>query len=526
MQVLDQEPQPDHIASLEHLTGVARGRSCWMNADVMELSLRAGRPVLSKVAPDAPPGEGAVARLIRDHDSYRIEAVGDEPVWVNREQVTSRILRHRDTIEFGHHGPLSRFRIYRQEEPATLPLSEILGDSVAYMRSSRRPLASRIWRMLVDLTRRLTWQTTFFFRIGVLVALTIIALLFWQQYRLNRELTQNLALNRERMESIAADLVRTESQALHPQDLQSLRAELEQRFVSSAERLAALERKSEATARVIREATPWVAFIQGAYGFRDVASGKALRHVLGPSGRPLLDARGKPLLTLEGDGPVAEIRFTGTGFLLAGTRHIVTNRHVALPWESTAAAAIAAGRLAPFFIRFQAWFPGRTEPVAIVPGATSDSADLAVLTGPDDFHPEGGLKLAATPPDIGSPVVVMGYPTGLRSMLAQAGKAFIEKLQKSGETGFWTVAQRLAEAHHIAPLSSRGIVGQLSEATMVYDAETTHGGSGGPVLNMSGEVVAVNAAILPEYGGSNLGVPAAHIRALLEQAAETAAVTQ
>lgn len=56
---------------------------------------------------------------------------------------------------------------------------------------------------------------------------------------------------------------------------------------------------------------------------------------------------------------------------------------------------------------------------------------------------------------------------------------------------------------------------------MVYDAETTHGGSGGPVLNMQGEVVAVNTAIIPEFGGSNLGVPAEHIRALLAVAQET-----
>jgi hypothetical protein len=35
---------------------------------------------------------------------------------------------------------------------------------------------------------------------------------------------------------------------------------------------------------------------------------------------------------------------------------------------------------------------------------------------------------------------------------------------------------------------------------------------------MNGDVVAVNAAILPEYGGSNFGVPAAKVRALLKEA--------
>jgi S1-C subfamily serine protease len=50
---------------------------------------------------------------------------------------------------------------------------------------------------------------------------------------------------------------------------------------------------------------------------------------------------------------------------------------------------------------------------------------------------------------------------------------------------------------------------------VVYDAATTHGGSGGPVLNAQGEVVAVNAAIVPEFGGANQGVPVSELRKLL-----------
>ena len=73
----------------------------------------------------------------------------------------------------------------------------------------------------------------------------------------------------------------------------------------------------------------------------------------------------------------------------------------------------------------------------------------------------------------------MGYPTGMRSMLAQSGDAFIEELQKSNDTGFWTVAARLAKEGYIAPLASRGIIGQVTAATVVYDAETSQGGSGG-----------------------------------------------
>jgi len=83
--------------------------------------------------------------------------------------------------------------------------------------------------------------------------------------------------------------------------------------------------------------------------------------------------------------------------------------------------------------------------------------------------------------------------------------------------GFWSVAAKLAEKSLIVPLVSRGIVGKASETAIVYDAETTSGGSGGPVLDTDGAVVAVNAAIIPEYGGANMGVPASKVRKLLRE---------
>ena len=65
-------------------------------------------------------------------------------------------------------------------------------------------------------------------------------------------------------------------------------------------------------------------------------------------------------------------------------------------------------------------------------------------------------------------------------------------------------------------LASRGIVAHVGENTILYDAETTMGGSGGPVLNANGQVIAINTAILPEFGGSNMGVPVSRLRELME----------
>jgi S1-C subfamily serine protease len=102
-------------------------------------------------------------------------------------------------------------------------------------------------------------------------------------------------------------------------------------------------------------------------------------------------------------------------------------------------------------------------------------------------------------------------------MIVQAGQAFVEHLQEMKDTDFWSIARRLSAAGRIVPLASQGIVGGVSDETVVYDAATTSGGSGGPVLDADGAVIAINSAILPEYGGSNLGIPVARLRELLAE---------
>jgi S1-C subfamily serine protease len=284
-------------------------------------------------------------------------------------------------------------------------------------------------------------------------------------------------------------------------------------------RIEALEKRSTATETVINNSAPSVVFLQGSYGYRDGTSGRIMRHVLGPDGRPLIGPTGAPLLSLDGDGPPAERTYTGTGFAVADGSVLVTNRHVAVPWKSddTTSGASSNG-LEPFMIRFIAYSPGSVEAKAVELLKTSADADLALLRLTSKEKPLAPLPIATGPVTRGGSVIVMGYPTGLRSMLARAGYSFVEKLQRSKETGFWEVARRLAEEDYIKPLASLGIVAQLTSEFLVYDAETTRGGSGGPVFNARGEVVAVNAAVLPEYGGSNLGIPAQKLRKLISEA--------
>jgi S1-C subfamily serine protease len=158
------------------------------------------------------------------------------------------------------------------------------------------------------------------------------------------------------------------------------------------------------------------------------------------------------------------------------------------------------------------------EPYEVDVIVTAEEADLAVVQLRGVVGNVPHLELAAEPPAPGDAIIVMGYPLGLRALMARSDADFIRSLQQEGITGFFDQARRIARAGFMQPLATRGIVGQVTTASVVYDAETTSGGSGGPVLNLDGEVVAVNMAILPEFGGSNLGVPAAEARALIRRA--------
>jgi serine protease Do len=504
---------------LEHLTGPSHGTVTWLNGSTLDVSLTASRFLHVSEARSGEPAEDTVARLHPADETYEVVAIEGKQVWVNGDPIDAQKLENRDIIEFGETGPLSRFRLYRDDQQVRKSVAEILRDGLEYHRSSRRPVANRAFRTISGVLGRLTHETTLLFRLGVIFAILVLGALAYQQNQLNILLQQRIESGVTQLESFAGALARAREESLTPNDLKALREEVGRRLSLNVERLAVLEKRSQASARVIANSKSSVVFLQGAYGFKERSSGRMLRHAVDDNGRRLISPTGQPLLSLEGDGPVAERQITGTGFAVGDGKVLVTNRHLALPWEYDAnIKALVDQGLGPVMIKFVVYVPGISEAGAVELLRTSESADLAILRRTDVIEPIAGLKFADMPPAPGDEIIVMGYPTGLRAMLAHSGEEFIEELQKTKDIGFWSVAARLAAKNHIVPLASRGIVSQATPAAIVYDAETTHGGSGGPVLDINGAVVAVNTAILPEYGGSNMGVPVAKLRAFLEDA--------
>jgi S1-C subfamily serine protease len=84
--------------------------------------------------------------------------------------------------------------------------------------------------------------------------------------------------------------------------------------------------------------------------------------------------------------------------------------------------------------------------------------------------------------------------------------------------------QELARRKLIRPLVTQGHLGVVGPDRLVYDAQTTSGGSGGPVFSASGKVIGVNFAILSSFSGSNLAVPISHAAKMLETSKSAQAV--
>jgi serine protease Do len=83
----------------------------------------------------------------------------------------------------------------------------------------------------------------------------------------------------------------------------------------------------------------------------------------------------------------------------------------------------------------------------------------------------------------------------------------VKDLLASAGTSTERVTEALARKGLIRPSTTQGHIGDITKTDIVFDAPTTQGGSGGPILNRNGEVIAVEYAVLSKFGGNSFGVP-------------------
>ena len=501
------------IAALVHITASRRG-----TVDVVP----GGRTFIG-TALDAtvhfddetePAVAGHHAELTAGENEFAVAAVDDHTLFVNGARVDRAVLAQGDVIQVGEDGPVLRYRIYAGEvSPYKTPI-EALRDCLTNARycSSRaggrpRAFADAVPGEMLQLSPAMRWSMV----AAMMLFVASIAGLGYHVYTLE----QRLERRAEQIDSVSAELFETRQESI---DFSAL-AEMEERITGTRQEIDDLESRMNAPREIIAGASDAVGFVQGAFGFVEPDSGKRLRMALGDDGQPIRVSADQVRVRLGGEGPPIERSYTGTAFVVDAEGLLVTNRHVAEPWafDERAQDLIERG-LEVKHVRMIAYLPGRQDPFEVDLVAASHEADLAVLQGQGIAGEIEPLPLAERSPEAGEPIILLGYPTGIQALIARAAPSLLDGIEDARQADFWQVASRLSEAGAIEPLATSGIVGQVTTGRIVYDAGTQAGGSGGPLLDHAGHVVAVNQAIMRDFQGSNLGVPVEYVHKLIERA--------
>ena len=346
------------------------------------------------------------------------------------------------------------------------------------------------------------------------------------------ELVERARKLSEQMQAYATTSADAQRQQLQKQS-QDLRAQMAQassdqagalrsKLAETQQQLRRVESESARAEGIIRTYAPSVCLIHAAVGLHDEASGRPLRYFgLTSAGEPIQDVKGNPLITLEGTGPEVRAEALGTAFLVGEDGWLLTNHHVVEPWwESEEFGDLKGQGLKPVIVEMTAYFPGSSKPYPVTTVRISSEADVALVRVNLGGLKRQVLKLDGTKGAAvnGEPVVLMGYATGLDAVLARADDSTVRTIVASSNGDPEKILVRLAQKDLIRPLITQGHLGDVLADKIVYDAQTTSGGSGGPVLNYEGKVIGINYAILEGFGGSNFGIPAEFAERLLKAA--------
>jgi hypothetical protein len=477
---------------LVHLSGPSRGRTALLPAEHL---------VLGTEGADVPLPHAAVRprhaeiRFVPE-DCHAVLTALDGPVFVNRREIREVVLASGDLLEVGVGGPRIRYRERPSDGSSCKPLREMLSDARDIcLGCGVLPMGRALG---ADLLHRASW------RVRILAAVLIAGVVIGAGYAgaafAVRELPPARPGEAEafgaEVQALRAEFLAAREAAVTVEEVERLRVDLERRTAP----LGDLALRDEALRRMMEVYPRGVGLVHGAFTLISERDGRRER-VAGP------------------DGAALEFEYLGTGFLVSSDGQVVTNRHVAEPWwRNQAVEPLIARGLSPAFVRFEIHFPGlpalAVDPSTVVASPDADVALFRIDSAGLGAVPVLPLFRGEMSALKGDRVVLMGYPTGIGALLARSEPAVAEAiLRRAADLG--GILAALGESGAISPVITQGALNEVRDRRLVYDAQTTSGGSGGPVFGPSGEVVGVNFAVTRGFTGSNFGVPVDRVLDLL-----------
>jgi serine protease Do len=501
------------------LTGPASG----MQAEV-------ALPALIGSGPDADmKTEGAAlrhARVFERQGEIVAQVVSPELVLrLSGEELHEAVLREGDVIELGPGGP--RLRLEAADDAG----EEMLEAAPWVRAGARAPLRTRIARWLGQLSPSAVRLMAAVFLLGA----AALGYSYWQDRKLRLEIERlrdalrqseaersafaaRVAGERSKAEADRAELaerideLKQREDELYGQIRESAAAEsgnLRGELQLTRERLATLESERAVGERIVRDYGPGVCLIQGAYQYQD-KDGRPLRYKLDDAGNTLRDADDNPILDPEGKGEVHETEYVGTGFVVDRRGLVLTNRHIAEPWwNNDFAESLIERGYKPKQTELRAFFPRERRPFLLRLEGHAEHADVTLLRAE-----LGGARLPPLPLDrsgrgavTGQAVVLVGFPAGVEAMLAKIDSAVAREIVTDAQMKTGRITEALARRGLVRPSTTQGHIADITDTDVVFDAPTTQGGSGGPLLNRNGQVIGVAYAVLSRFGGNSFAVP-------------------
>jgi serine protease Do len=174
---------------------------------------------------------------------------------------------------------------------------------------------------------------------------------------------------------------------------------------------------------------------------------------------------------VDGDGNIIMVEArTGSGFIIAASGLIVTNRHLIRDWEYNLPPAGISGRTKSISVVFQGQKRSAAIPATIANLSSDANLDIAILqiAPPPNMPTVYGIEPNLSHIGQGDEVATIGYPLGMQLLTE-------DRIDTSLATGF---------------------ISRVGQDAIQLDLHAYHGNSGGPVLNLKGEVIGIVTANL------------------------------